>query len=408
MKYTHRVQVSAPFDVALEAVRHALAEEGFGVVYELNMQGTLSNKIGAEAGAELGPYVILGACIPALARRALNADPSMGALLPCNVVVRAGESYEQSIVECIDPTVMSGLSRGEEVRAMTEDADHGLRTVLASIDHFVPARGAGTGAPAAVTEASAVRPPQASHAVGVEVAGVEGYRPVIVGHRGAALVTTENTLAGFRQAKTDGAAVVECDVHLSADGTPIIMHDETIDRMADPSSIPAKGAIKDLTNAELSQVSLQGGHGVPLLTELLAMDDLELYVEVKVASAATASAQLIHDKRPGHGERDTVISFVPEALAAVHEVAPHVGLGLLVNAVEESTWDTLEELGCTWLSCSVDGLTPEAAKEAHARGYKINVWTVNTEEQLAKAVELRPESISTDDPRWAIEQLAAR
>lgn len=90
MKYTHRVQVSAPFDVALEAVRHALAEEGFGVVYELNMQGTLSNKIGAEAGAELGPYVILGACIPALARRALNADPSMGALLPCNVVVRAG------------------------------------------------------------------------------------------------------------------------------------------------------------------------------------------------------------------------------------------------------------------------------------------------------------------------------
>ena len=138
------------------------------------------------------------------------------------------------------------------------------------------------------------------------------------------------------------------------------------------------------------------------------MDDLELYVEVKVASAATASAQLIHDKRPGHGERDTVISFVPEALAAVHEVAPHVGLGLLVNVVEESTWDTLEELGCTWLSCSVDGLTPEAAKEAHARGYKINVWTVNTEEQLTKAVELRPESISTDDPRWAIEQLAAR
>lgn len=405
MKYTHRVQVSAPFDVALEATRRALAEEGFGVVYELNMQGTLSNKIGAEAGAELGSYVILGACIPALARRALNADKSMGALLPCNVVVRAGGSYEQSIVECIDPTVMSTLSTGNEVRSMTEDADHGLRTVLASIDHFLPEQAASTGAPAVVEEPAARRP-EALSAEGVEVAGAEGYRPVIVGHRGAALVTTENTLAGFRQAKVDGASVVECDVHLSADGTPIIMHDETIDRMADPASLPAKGAIKDLTNAELAQVSLQGGHGVPLLTELLAMEDLELYVEVKVAAAAKASAQLIHDERPGHGERDTVISFVPEALAAVHEIAPHVGLGLLVNSIEESTWGALEELGCTWVSCNVEGLTLEAAEEARARGYKINVWTVNTEEQLTKAVELRPESISTDDPRWAIGQLA--
>lgn len=405
MKYTHRVQVSAPFDVALEATRRALAEEGFGVVYELNMQGTLSNKIGAEAGAELGSYVILGACIPALARRALNADKSMGALLPCNVVVRAGGSYEQSIVECIDPTVMSTLSTGNEVRSMTEDADHGLRTVLASIDHFLPEQAASTGAPAVVEEPAARRP-EALSAEGVEVAGAEGYRPVIVGHRGAALVTTENTLAGFRQAKVDGASVVECDVHLSADGTPIIMHDETIDRMADPASLPAKGAIKDLTNAELAQVSLQGGHGVPLLTELLAMEDLELYVEVKVAAAAKASAQLIHDERPGHGERDTVISFVPEALAAVHEIAPHVGLGLLVNSIEESTWGALDELGCTWVSCNVEGLTLEAAEEARARGYKINVWTVNTEEQLTKAVELRPESISTDDPRWAIGQLA--
>lgn len=231
------------------------------------------------------------------------------------------------------------------------------------------------------------------------------FSPVIVGHRGAALVVAENTMASFERAFADGATVVECDVHLSRDNTPIIMHDETIDRMAAEDSELRTGALADVSDAQLASVRLVDGHRVPHLRELLEMHELELYVEVKVASAAEESAKLINEVRADAGSRDTVISFVPEALAVVREFAPKVGLGLLVHRVDEATWGLMEELGCGWLSCDVEGLTMADAERARGRGLKINVWTVNNAEQLEKAVTLKPDSISTDDPKWAIELL---
>lgn len=232
------------------------------------------------------------------------------------------------------------------------------------------------------------------------------YTPVIVGHRGAALVETENTMESFLRAQADGATVVECDVHLSKDGSVIVMHDETIDRMAAVDSPLATGALAELTDEQLATVRLEGGHHVPHLPELLALTDLELYVEVKVGEAATAAAQLIHEQRPEHGARDTVISFVPEALQVVKKEAPHVQLGLLLDYLRDGAWDFMEENQIGWLSCHVEGLTEADMVEARRRGMRVNTWTVNTREQLERAVELRPDSISTDDPAWCARELA--
>lgn len=236
-------------------------------------------------------------------------------------------------------------------------------------------------------------------------ASSDSYTPVIVGHRGAALVVSENTMESFARAEADGATVVECDVHLSKDGSVIVMHDETIDRTSAADSPLATGALNELTDEQLSTVVLDGGYHVPHLPELLAMQNLELYVEVKVAEAATAAARLIHEQRPEHGTRDTVISFVPEALQVVKKEAPHVQLGLLLDYVRPEAWGFMEENEIGWLSCSIDGITEADMQEARRRGLKVNVWTVNEIEQLAKAVQLRPDSISTDDPKWAIREL---
>ncbi|MGO2585664.1 MAG: glycerophosphodiester phosphodiesterase, partial [Brachybacterium tyrofermentans] len=143
-------------------------------------------------------------------------------------------------------------------------------------------------------------------------------RPAIVGHRGASAHAPENTLAAFRRGIEDGAQVLECDVHLSADGHVVVMHDETIDRTAAPDSPRRTGAIGDLTRAELDTVLLADGEKVPSLEELLAMTTVPIFIEVKVAAAAKAVAELLRALPVGSpAAASTVISFHPDALSEI-------------------------------------------------------------------------------------------
>jgi uncharacterized protein (DUF302 family) len=103
--YTLTVTCASPFDQTLSAVRARLAEAGFGVITEIDLSATLRQKIGAEIPAE----VILGACIPRFAYQAITADPSVAALLPCNVVVRS-LAAGSTVVEAFDPAAMAALA----------------------------------------------------------------------------------------------------------------------------------------------------------------------------------------------------------------------------------------------------------------------------------------------------------
>lgn len=149
-------------------------------------------------------------------------------------------------------------------------------------------------------------------------------RPAIVGHRGASAHAPENTLAAFRRALEDGAQLLECDVHLSADGHVVVMHDETIDRTAAEDSPLRTGAIGNLTRAELDTVLLEGEERIPSLAELFEMTTAPLFIEVKVAAAATAVAGLLRTLPSGTpAAASTVISFHAAALAE-ESVAPPV------------------------------------------------------------------------------------
>ncbi|MBL0886250.1 DUF302 domain-containing protein [Myceligenerans indicum] len=128
MTYTISTTLGTPFDETVANVRAALAEQGFGVLTEIDMAATLKAKL----GAELDPYLVLGACNPPLAHRALQADPSAGALLPCNVVVRdLGDGT--TAVEAIDPHAMMSVAESHELKAVADDAAERLRTALAQL-----------------------------------------------------------------------------------------------------------------------------------------------------------------------------------------------------------------------------------------------------------------------------------
>jgi uncharacterized protein (DUF302 family) len=133
MTYTLATTVPLPWDETVERTREALAAQGFGILTEINVRATFEAKLGAEAADAVGDYVILGACNPALASRALAAEPQMGALLPCNVVVRRNTGAAGTTVEAIDPQTMVQLSESPSVKDVADDAGTRLRAALASL-----------------------------------------------------------------------------------------------------------------------------------------------------------------------------------------------------------------------------------------------------------------------------------
>lgn len=133
MSYTHTVTVPLTWDDAVQRTREALAEQGFGILSEINVRSTFAAKLGSDAAEALGDYVILGACNPALASRALAAEPDLGALLPCNVVVRRSKDAAETTIQAIDPQTMVQLSGNPAIREVADDADTRLRKALAGL-----------------------------------------------------------------------------------------------------------------------------------------------------------------------------------------------------------------------------------------------------------------------------------
>ncbi|MGZ3639113.1 MAG: DUF302 domain-containing protein [Ktedonobacterales bacterium] len=119
--------LNAPYEQAIVQVKEALKAEGFGVLSEINVKQTLKEKI----GVEMQPYVILGACNPQLAHRALTAEPEIGLLLPCNVVVR-GEG-DQARVDIADPEAMLSIVGKPELDEVAAEAKQRLQRVVAAL-----------------------------------------------------------------------------------------------------------------------------------------------------------------------------------------------------------------------------------------------------------------------------------
>ncbi|MDW8069282.1 MAG: glycerophosphodiester phosphodiesterase [Anaerolineae bacterium] len=235
-------------------------------------------------------------------------------------------------------------------------------------------------------------------------------RPLNIAHRGASAVAPPNTLAAFRRAADLGADGVELDVHLSADGVPVVIHDFTVDATTDGS-----GRVRDLPLAALKALDAGSrfdpafaGERIPTLEEVFAEVGGRLLVNVELKSMPgndypgleAAVAALI--RRHGLTNRVLVSSFNPFALRRFRREMPEVPIGFLYETAP---------LSCAArLAAALVGLrpqavhpwwrmiTPQTVRWAHARGRRIVAWTVDDPAAIARLAAWGVDAIITNHP----------
>src|SRR5215472_14838999 len=127
MDYGMTIRTSIQFGEAVARVRDAFKAQGFGVLTEIDVQATLRDKL----GQDIEDYLILGACNPPLAHRALDADRKIGLLLPCNVVVRTADG--QTIIEALNPQIMAEVAGQPSLKPVADEATTRIRAALDSV-----------------------------------------------------------------------------------------------------------------------------------------------------------------------------------------------------------------------------------------------------------------------------------
>ena len=128
MSYVLTTTLEQGFEQALDATRTALADQGFGILTEIDIKATLKAKLDVDVPS----HVILGACRPPLAHAALQAEPSVGVLLPCNVVVRTLDEHH-TVVEAMDPKTMVDLTANDALAGVAAEAATRLSAALTSL-----------------------------------------------------------------------------------------------------------------------------------------------------------------------------------------------------------------------------------------------------------------------------------
>jgi uncharacterized protein (DUF302 family) len=127
MSYGHTISLDLPFQDAVARAKDAFGAQGFGTLTEIDVQATLNERLGL--GTD--PYVILGTCNPQLAHQALQLEPEIGLLLPCNVVVRRHAGT--TLVHALDPQVMVQVPQRPELQPLADEANRRIRAALDSL-----------------------------------------------------------------------------------------------------------------------------------------------------------------------------------------------------------------------------------------------------------------------------------
>jgi len=218
-------------------------------------------------------------------------------------------------------------------------------------------------------------------------------------HRGGGSLAPENTLAGIRLAARLGFRAVEFDVMLSADGTPVLIHDETLARTTN-----GVGPVCQTPDATLFGLDAGGGERIPRLTEAAALCreyGLLANVEIKPASGhevqtATVVAQLTAALWQGAAVPPLLSSFSLEALDIARDLAPEIRRGLLFESVPADWLAELRRLQAFSLHCDAALLTDQVLAEAQAAGVPVLCYTVNAPEAAKMLFQRGVSALFTD------------
>ena len=237
----------------------------------------------------------------------------------------------------------------------------------------------------------------------------KGRFPVlVVAHRGFSGAAPENTLAAFREAIKVGSDMIELDIQLSKDGKIVVIHDETLERTTD-----GQGKVADLTFREIRKLDAGSwfgpqfsGEKIPTLQEVLELAKGKVLVNIEIKSPShgqypiteLAGQGLEAVKKAGLLNRVIFSSFNPASLEWVQNKEPRAWVAFLYHR----DWDSLAEVtkGENWqvLNLRNSFLTREKIEKIHREGIKINVYTVNSEEELEQFVKWGADGLITNHP----------
>jgi len=225
----------------------------------------------------------------------------------------------------------------------------------------------------------------------------------IVGHRGACGHAPENTLKSFETAIALGCQRVELDVQVSADGIPVVMHDETLDRTTN-----GRGRVDVLILAELKALDAGQGERIPTLQEVMELcrGKVEMQIELKARSSPRLVADLI--KRAWRSDHAVTTSLQLALLDEFAGLMPDIPLGLLNNKTDLDMVTVAKERGHNWICPRVDIVTQQLVQKAHASALRVYVYHVNEGNAALKLISWGVDAIGTDYPDMVSELLAVR
>lgn len=238
-------------------------------------------------------------------------------------------------------------------------------------------------------------------------------RGEVQAHRGASAIAPENTLAAFRLAAEQGAKWVELDVALSADGTLVVIHDDSVDRTSS-----GKGPLGNLSLAQIAALDAGSwfdqrfaGERIPTLAEVIsALGELGLSanVEIKQHKHHKSLDQLVHAVQADISQRSAqteimISSFDPEALRAMHGLEPDLEMAMLWGRPPEDWAGQLAAIPATTIHMHYKALSIGMLEETARRGIKVRAWTCNDPVQLISFWGAGLTGVITDNPALFLE-----
>jgi len=215
----------------------------------------------------------------------------------------------------------------------------------------------------------------------------------VVGHRGAAGLEPENTLRSFRRAIELGVDLVECDVRLTADGAPVLLHDETLDRTTD-----GRGPVAGTTLEALRNLDAGKGERVPTLSEFLALISGRCGAHLELKADGTPAVVLEVVEREGMLESIIFTSGRTERLAEVRQLCGEASFEHIFSDPPPDAIPRALSVCASRISVNHNHLTTDFVRAAHDAGLVVVTWTPNTEEEMVAGIEKGVDFVCTDRP----------
>lgn len=229
--------------------------------------------------------------------------------------------------------------------------------------------------------------------------------PLVTGHRGARGVRPENSIAAFQYAAEIGCDGVELDVHLSADGIPVVIHDDLIDRGGGDLR-----RVGDLPLSEIRVLTGPGGEAIPTLSEVLdLLDDRGLYVQIELKGEGTEAPCAAIVRQHGYEQRTVFTSFVHERVLTVKQLLPEVRTGILLSSVPVRILEVAHWAYADNIHIDHRRITSDLVHLIHRGGKFVVAWgIIGDAKTVDRLLDLEVDMIGSDWPALLLERRAAR